>query len=64
MASSQTLTVQLADRKKLDSDVWNKLNSGSDVNAPVEGMASWVTAAAVMRLFLAASTCLLWATAR
>ncbi len=35
----QTLTVQLADRKKLDSDAWNKLNSGSDVSAPVEGLA-------------------------
>jgi serine protease Do len=37
--ATQTLTVQLADRKKLDSDVWNKLNSGSDIGSPVEGLA-------------------------
>jgi len=37
--ANQTLTVQLADRKKLDTDVWNKLNSGSDVSTPVQGLA-------------------------
>ena len=36
--ATQTLTVQLADRKKLDTDIWNKLNSGSDVSSPVEGL--------------------------
>jgi len=35
---TQTLTVQLADRKKLDTDIWNKLNNGSDINTPVEGL--------------------------
>ncbi|MGA8739634.1 MAG: PDZ domain-containing protein [Terracidiphilus sp.] len=35
---TQTVTVQLADRKKLDTDIWNKLNDGSDINSsPVEG---------------------------
>jgi len=37
--ATQTLTVQLADRKKLDTDVWNKLNSGSDIGAPAQGLA-------------------------
>ena len=37
--ANQTLTVQLADRKKLDTDVWNKLNSGSDIGTPVQGLA-------------------------
>lgn len=36
--ATQTLTVQLADRKKLDTDIWNKLNSGSDVSSPIEGL--------------------------
>ncbi|HMG86493.1 MAG TPA: PDZ domain-containing protein [Terracidiphilus sp.] len=36
--ATQTLTVQLADRKKLDTDIWNKLNDGSDINTPVEGL--------------------------
>ena len=36
--ATQTITVQLADRKKLDTDVWNKLNSGSDISTPVEGL--------------------------
>lgn len=36
--ATQTLTVQLADRKKLDTDIWNKLNSGSDISSPVEGL--------------------------
>ena len=36
--ATQTLTVQLADRKKLDTDVWNKLNSGSDISAPAQGL--------------------------
>jgi serine protease Do len=35
---TQTINVQLADRKKLDTDIWNKLNSGSDINSPVEGL--------------------------
>ncbi len=35
--ATQTVTVQLADHKKLDTDVWNKLNDGSDINSPVEG---------------------------
>jgi hypothetical protein len=37
--ASQTMTVQLVDRKKLDTDVWNKLNSGSDASSPVNGLA-------------------------
>ena len=37
--ATQTLTVQLVDRKKLDTDIWNKLNNGSDVSSPVEGFA-------------------------
>jgi hypothetical protein len=36
--ATQTLTVQLADRKKLDTDIWNKLNSGSDIGSPVTGL--------------------------
>lgn len=36
--ANQTLTVQLADRKKLDTDIWNKLNSGSDISSPIEGL--------------------------
>ena len=36
--ATQTVTVQLADRKKLDTDIWNKLNNGSDINSPVEGL--------------------------
>jgi hypothetical protein len=36
--ATQTLTVQLADRKKLDTDIWNKLNSGGDASSPVEGL--------------------------
>ncbi len=36
--ATQTLTVELADRKKLDTDIWNKLNSGSDVSSPVVGL--------------------------
>ncbi len=36
--ATQTVTVQLADRKKLDTDIWNKLNNGSDISSPVEGM--------------------------
>jgi serine protease Do len=36
--ATQTLTVQLADRKKLDTDIWNKLNNGSDINSPVTGL--------------------------
>src|SRR5579863_3268934 len=36
--ATQTLTVQLADRKKLDTDIWNKLNDGSDISTPVQGL--------------------------
>ena len=36
--ATQTMTVQLADRKKLDTDIWNKLNSGSDIGSPVTGL--------------------------
>ena len=36
---NQTITVQLVDRKKLDTDVWNKLNNGSDISTPVQGLA-------------------------
>ena len=36
--ATQNVTVQLADRKKLDTDIWNKLNNGSDISAPVEGL--------------------------
>jgi membrane-associated protease RseP (regulator of RpoE activity) len=36
--ATQTVTVQLADHKKLDTDIWNKLNSGSDIGTPVEGL--------------------------
>jgi hypothetical protein len=35
--ATQTVTVQLADHKKLDTAVWNKLNNGSDINTSVEG---------------------------
>jgi serine protease Do len=35
--ATQTLTVELADRKKLDTDIWNKLNSSGDVSSPVLG---------------------------
>ncbi len=62
--ATQTVTVQLADRKKLDTDIWNKLNDGSDINSPVEGaLASWAPAAE-MRRFRADSTCRSSATAR
>src|SRR5579863_1549437 len=30
--ATQTVTVQLADRKKLDTETWNKLNNGSDIS--------------------------------
>jgi len=36
--ATQTLTAQLADRKKLDSAIWNKLNDGSDISSPVDGL--------------------------
>jgi hypothetical protein len=36
--ATQTLNVQLVDRKKLDTDIWNKLNDGSDISTPVEGL--------------------------
>src|SRR6266568_7229232 len=35
---SQTITVQLADRKKMENDVWNKLGSGNDTFTPTPGM--------------------------
>ena len=35
--ATQTMTVELVDRKKLDTDIWNKLNSGSDIGSPVLG---------------------------
>jgi predicted metalloprotease with PDZ domain len=34
----QTLAVQLADRKTMEQDVWNKLGNGGDVFAPGPGM--------------------------
>ena len=36
--ATQTLSVELADRKKLDTDIWNKLNSASDISSPVQGL--------------------------
>ena len=36
--ATQTLTVQLVDRKKLDTAIWNKLNDGSDISSPVQGL--------------------------
>jgi len=36
--ATQTMTVQLVDRKKLDTDIWNQLNSGSDISSPVTGL--------------------------
>ena len=36
--ATQTMSVQLVDRKKLDTDIWNKLNSGSDISSPVTGL--------------------------
>ena len=36
--ATQTLTVQLADRKKLDDDVWKKLNDGSNISSPATGL--------------------------
>lgn len=36
--ATQTMTVQLVDRKKLDTDIWNKLNSGNDISSPVTGL--------------------------
>ncbi len=35
--ATQTFTVQLVDRKKLDTAIWNKLNDGSDISSPVTG---------------------------
>jgi serine protease Do len=35
---AQTVVVQLADRKKMETDVWNKLGSGNDVVTPAQGM--------------------------
>jgi membrane-associated protease RseP (regulator of RpoE activity) len=34
----QSLTVQLADRRAMEHDVWNSIGSGSDVFAPAPGM--------------------------
>jgi membrane-associated protease RseP (regulator of RpoE activity) len=36
--ATQTVTVQLADRKKMENDVWNKLNSGGDSGSSVQGL--------------------------
>jgi hypothetical protein len=36
--TNQMFTVQLADRKKLDTDIWNKLNNGSDIGSPATGL--------------------------
>jgi serine protease Do len=36
--ATQTIVVQLVDRKKMESDVWNKLGTNSDVGTQVEGM--------------------------
>jgi len=36
--ATQTVAVQLADRKKMENDVWNKLGSGNDTSSPVTGM--------------------------
>ena len=36
--ATQTMTVELADRKKMETDVWNKLNNGSDISTPVQGL--------------------------
>ena len=36
--ATQSITVELIDRKKLDTDVWNKLNNGSDISSPVTGL--------------------------
>lgn len=44
--ATQTMTVQLVDRKKLDTDIWNKLNSGSDISSPVTGLGIFGSGAA------------------
>ncbi len=62
--ATQTLTVQLADRKKLDTDIWNKLNDGSDISTPVQGLGILGTGRPEMRRFPADFTCRLSATAR
>ena len=36
--ATQTIAVELADRKKMESDVWNKLGSNTDVSTPAPGM--------------------------
>jgi serine protease Do len=36
--ATQTLTVELADRKKLDTDIWNKLNNDGDFSSPAVGL--------------------------
>jgi len=36
--ANQTIVVQLADRKKMENDVWNKLGSGNDVFTSTRGM--------------------------
>jgi hypothetical protein len=36
--ATQTIAVELVDRKKLDTDIWNKLNSGGDTSSPVLGL--------------------------
>jgi hypothetical protein len=37
--SMQTIAVQLADRRKMENDVWNKINNGSDISSPAQGLA-------------------------
>ena len=34
----QTLAVELADRRIMEHDVWNKIGNGDDVFAPAPGM--------------------------
>jgi S1-C subfamily serine protease len=36
--ATQTIVVQLVDRKKMESDVWNRLGTNSEVSSPIEGM--------------------------
>lgn len=36
--ASQTITLQLVDRKKMEQDVWNKMNSGDAFPPPPSGM--------------------------
>ena len=40
--ATQTITVQLADRKKLDTDVWNKLNAAATSALRCQAWEFWV----------------------